>query len=126
MANPEIILPLNCVVGAVTWPIETQVIHWAHTSSGGQTDQRCDPAKVLVARPGSGREGIHHRVCAQKKKTLPVLSRPWSDISLDFVTGLPASSSFKSREGVECPDSLMEEAVPQLAGPGPETLQSPP
>ena len=32
----------------------------------------------------------------------------------------------QSREGVECPDSLMEEAVPQSAGPGPETLQSPP
>uniref|UniRef100_A0AAQ4R0Q4 Gypsy retrotransposon integrase-like protein 1 n=1 Tax=Gasterosteus aculeatus aculeatus TaxID=481459 RepID=A0AAQ4R0Q4_GASAC len=29
---PEPILPLNCVVGAVIWPIESKVIHWAHSS----------------------------------------------------------------------------------------------
>ena len=28
---------------------------------------------------------------------------------------------FTSREGVECPDRLVVEAVPQSAGPGPET-----
>ncbi len=32
----------------------------------------------------------------------------------------------QGREGVQLPDSLMDEAVPQSAGPGLETPQSPP
>lgn len=134
--DPEPILPLNRVVGAVTWPIEaqvkrasgespkpsgcpsdrlfvpismrSQVIHWAHTS-------------LLTCHPGVKRTVFTVRqrfwwpslvkyiteyvvactVCARNKTSskpqmgllqpLPILSRPWSDISMDFVTGLPPS-----------------------------------
>lgn len=134
--EPEPILPLNRVVGAVTWQIETevkranggdptpsgcpvnrlfvpidmrpQVIHWAHTS-------------LLTCHPGVKRtmHAISQRfwwpsmerevreyveacpTCARNKTTprarmgllqpLLVLTRPWAEISMDFVTGLPVS-----------------------------------
>ena len=122
------------VVGAVTWPIETevkrangcapapsgcpanrlfvpielrpQVIHWAHTSR-----LSCHPGVKRTVFAISRRfwwpsmkVGVRDYIeaCAVCAKTsfgarmgllqpLPIPSRPWSNISLNFVTGLPAS-----------------------------------
>ena len=134
--EPQTILPLNCVVGAVSWQIESdvqqangvspapsgcpcnrlfvpvslrsKVIHWAHTSM-----LTCHPGVkrtmfVIKQRfwwPAMEKEVADYvaacPVCARNKTSsraqmgllhpLPVPHRPWSHISLDFVTGLPPS-----------------------------------
>ncbi|XP_057714608.1 uncharacterized protein lrfn5a isoform X1 [Corythoichthys intestinalis] len=134
--EPEPILPLNCVVGAVTWQIETEVkqalggvrtprgcpenllfvpanlrprvIQWAHS-----TPLSCHPGvrrtMHAISRrfwwPGMEPEVREYveacSVCARNKTStrprmgllqpLPIPSRPWAEISLDFVTGLPVS-----------------------------------
>ena len=40
---------------------------------------------------GVGRNKVSHRPPSGLLQPLPVAHRPWSDISLDFVTGLPSS-----------------------------------
>ena len=134
--KPESILPLHCVVGAVSWPIESvvkqahgespapsgcpqnrlfvpvsvrsQVIHWAHTSL-----LTCHPGvkrtifmiKQRFWWPAMEKQVAEYvaacTVCARNKTSkqaqmgllqpLPVPHRPWSHLSMDFVTGLPVS-----------------------------------
>uniref|UniRef100_A0A8C7WWZ3 Gypsy retrotransposon integrase-like protein 1 n=1 Tax=Oryzias sinensis TaxID=183150 RepID=A0A8C7WWZ3_9TELE len=134
--TPESILPLSCVVGAVSWQIESEVkqansgvqmpsgcpknrlfvpqslrsrvIHWAHASL-----LSCHPGvrrtMHAISRrfwwPSMGSEVREYvaacSVCARNKSStgrrmgllqpLPIPSRPWADISMDFVTGLPPS-----------------------------------
>lgn len=102
--------PLGCPSNRLFVPesLRSQVIHWAHTSRIS-----CHPgvrrtlfvAKQRFCWPSMER-GIKEYVaacgiCARNKTSrqaavgllnpLPVPSRPWSDISMDFVTGLPST-----------------------------------
>ena len=134
--EPELILPLNCVVGAVTWQIEEKlkqangetlpprgcpehcmfvpvelrphIIHWAHTllltcHPGVQRTMFAISQQFWWPSMESGvREYIEAcSVCARNKPSsgsrigllqpLSIPSRPWLDISMDFVTGLLVS-----------------------------------
>ena len=134
--EPEPILPLNHVVGAVTWPIEAevkqatgetpppsgcpdnrlfvpvnlrpQVIHWTHSSL-----LTCHPGvrqtmfaiaqrfwwppmepevwEYVEACPVCARNKNSSRARAGLLQPLPIPSRPWAEISMDFVMGLPVS-----------------------------------
>ncbi|KAF7644344.1 hypothetical protein LDENG_00223730, partial [Lucifuga dentata] len=134
--TPATILPAACIVGAVTWEIESevrsalegvqvpqgcppnclfvpvllrsQVIQWGHT-----TKLTCHPRvertlcflRQCFWWPAMGREVREFiaacPVCSQNKSSrhppagllhpLPIPRRPWSHISVDFVTGLPVS-----------------------------------
>ena len=101
--------PQNRLFVSVT--LRSQVIHWAHTSRVS-----CHPGVrriLFVARqrfwwPSIEREVGEYvaacTVCARKRfsrrpppgllQPLPVPHRPCSDISLDFVTGLPPSQGY--------------------------------
>ena len=92
----------------VSSPLRSQVIHWAHTSR-----LSCHPGvrrTLFVVRQRFWWPAMEKDIgeyvaacpaCAQNKtsrsppsgllKPLPVPHRPWSEISLDFVTGLPPS-----------------------------------
>ncbi|XP_029292890.1 uncharacterized protein LOC115011797 [Cottoperca gobio] len=109
---PSFVMPPSRVVGAVTWAIEEklcpQVIHWAHTSFVS-----CHPGvrkTLFVIRqwfwwPSMERAVREYvaacPVCARNKSScqppsgllrpLQVPHRPWTEISMDFVTGLPIS-----------------------------------
>ena len=86
----------------------TQVIHWAHTSL-----LSCHPGvkrtmfvisrrfwwpamepevqEYIEARSVCTRNKTSSKACTGLFHPLPIPSRPWSDISLDFVTGLPVT-----------------------------------
>ena len=98
--------PLNRLFVPVT--LRPQVIHWAHTSRVS-----CHPGtartifiikqrfwwsamekqvrEYVAACPVCARNKVSRQPPAGLLQPLPVPHRPWSDISLDFVTGLPPS-----------------------------------
>ena len=133
---PEPIIPPDCIVGAVSWEIETavkdaqthepdpgggplnrlfvpstlrsRVLSWGHTNklSGHPGTKRteefirrrfwwpgmCSDVKDFVAACDvCSRSKNSHRPPAGLLCPLPVPSRPWSHIALDFITGLPPS-----------------------------------
>lgn len=75
------ILPASCMVGAVTWEIETAAQRSASRARSSTS------AYVLAC------ETCHHQAPPGLLHPLPVPSCPWSNIALDFVTGLPCSSN---------------------------------
>lgn len=109
-SNGENPTPSGCPVNRLFVPatMRPQVIHWAHTSK-----LTCHPGirrTIYAIRqrfwwPAMEREVREYvgacPVCARNKTSsqartgllqpLPVPSRPWAEISLDFVTGLPLS-----------------------------------
>lgn len=135
--DPVSILPSSCVVAALTWDVEEQVLEALRNQPGPST---CPAGRLFVpenlrsqviqwghdsrlaCHPGSTRtynllaqrfwwpslrKDVREFVqacpiCNQHKSScqppagllqpLPVPTRPWSHISLDFVTGLPLSS----------------------------------
>lgn len=135
--EPTTVIPVNRVLGAVTWQLE-RTVREAHAREpdpgGGPPNRLFVPASVrsqvlqwghatrLTCHPGVRRTVTFLRrrfwwpslaqdtrdyiaaclVCARNKVSnqppagllhpLPVPSRPWSHIALDFVTGLPSSA----------------------------------
>lgn len=136
--DPENILPPDCVVGAISWEIESliraaqdtepdpgtgppgklfvpqsvrsRVLQWAHNSKFtchpgiNRTTSFVQRSFWWPSLVADVKEFVQAcPKCAQSKSSnqsppgflqpLPVPSRPWSDISLDFVTGLPPSKN---------------------------------
>ena len=109
-ATVDLPVPVGCPPDRLFVPPElrSQVVHWAHTSL-----LSCHPGvrrtvfvvrqrfwwpgvvasvkEYVAACPVCARHKSSHRPSAGLLHPLPVPSRPWSDISLDFVTGLPLS-----------------------------------
>ena len=109
-ANLNSHIPDGCPQNRLFVPdsLRSQVIHWAHTSL-----LSCHPGvrrtcfvikqrfwwpamekevgEYVAACPVCARNKVSHRPPPGLLCPLPVPHRPWSDISLDFVTGLPPS-----------------------------------
>ncbi|XP_027132312.1 uncharacterized protein K02A2.6-like [Larimichthys crocea] len=70
--------------------LRSEVLQWAHNThlTCHPEDQGGSSAPILVGLPGPGHPGP---LCLVHLLPLPVPHRPWSHISLDFVTGLPPS-----------------------------------
>lgn len=134
--KPEPILPPACVIGAVTWGIESevrsaqdaqpdpdngppnclfvpdsvrsQVLQWALSShltchQGVRrtlafiqrrfwwTTMNADVHSFVAACSVCARNKISSKPSSGHLRPLPIPSRPWSHIAVDFVTGLPPS-----------------------------------
>ncbi|KAI2655590.1 Transposon Tf2-6 polyprotein [Labeo rohita] len=108
-SSPETILPFSCVVAAITWEIvRSKVLQWAHASRFACHPGSCRTLDLLkrhfwwATMDKDTREFVNGcSVCARGKtshlppagllRPLPIPSRPWSHIALDFITGLPTS-----------------------------------
>uniref|UniRef100_A0A3P9IMG0 Gypsy retrotransposon integrase-like protein 1 n=1 Tax=Oryzias latipes TaxID=8090 RepID=A0A3P9IMG0_ORYLA len=106
------ILPTSCFIGNLTWEIETKVqsdvLAWGHTSRiacHGGTYRTIRLIKRRFFWPSLERDVKEYiaacTTCARSKTSnrppsgllqpLPVPSRPWSHIAVDFINGLPPS-----------------------------------
>ena len=109
-ANANITRPRGCPPNRLFVPpdLRPQVIHWAHTSRiachpGSQwtlfvakqhfwwLGMERDIQDYVSACPTCARNKVKHSPPPGLLHPLPVPSRPWSDISLDFIAGLPES-----------------------------------
>ncbi|TWW59252.1 Retrovirus-related Pol polyprotein from transposon opus [Takifugu flavidus] len=95
--NPDPILPAPCLVTSLTWEVEERVKVALENQPGPSS---CPPERLFVP------EGLRSDVLRTKEVlqrrfwplpvtcNLSVPDRPWSHISLGFVTGLPLSGGF--------------------------------
>jgi hypothetical protein len=109
-ASPSEPTPAQCPVGRkyVPFGVRDHLICWAHTSpSSGHPGIGSDSAlpcwEVLVAHVSQGREGLFVLLfgvrtvqgtwtpARGKLQPLPIPQRPWSHLSVDFLTDLPPS-----------------------------------
>lgn len=98
--------PPNCLF--VPDPVRSQVLQWAHTSRFANhpgTNRNLsllkryfwwptmekDNREFVAACTTCTRNKVSHQSPAGLLQPLPIPSRPWSHIALDFVTGLPPS-----------------------------------
>ena len=103
-------VPENCPTGRLFVPdcLRSKVIHWSHSSQLSchpgikrtlsqvklwfwWPDMETAVAEYVAACPVCARCKPSRQAPAGQLLPLPIPSRPWSDISLDFVTGLPTS-----------------------------------
>nr|XP_040040559.1 uncharacterized protein LOC120824058 [Gasterosteus aculeatus aculeatus] len=110
------IIPSTCVVGAASWEIESVVKEAQEVvpDPGGGP-----PARLFV--PPAVRSKASHRRPAGLLRPLPIPSRRWSHIAVDFVTGLPPSEGSGSSTtrplitlspgALSCPGLTQEEEV---------------
>ncbi|KAG1953664.1 retrotransposable element [Pimephales promelas] len=100
-STPECILPENLFISTLTWEVESKV---KKALEGVTPPTRCPPNRLFV--PESLRSsviqwghcsnvvchpGVRLRPPDGLLQPLPVPSRPWSHIALDFITALPPS-----------------------------------
>ena len=77
--------------------VRSQVLQWRHSSrlschpGATRTVDEADTREFVAACDICSRSKASHHPPAALLRPLPTPGRPWSDIALDFVTGLPTS-----------------------------------